>query len=159
MGSSPPCQKTNSSRLIPGVVDYPHAPVEPAPRTWSSLRARLVLPRVVHPGVIAASVVLTNSATEPVSLAAPCPTYAIGVMIPLNPTGGYGGNLEQTGGRAGDFCSAGVAVSGHGSVTLKLQPLHVPAEDPRNPWMKGALLSMDWAMAGVPTAHATALIG
>jgi hypothetical protein len=48
-GTSPACRKASTSQLIPGVVDRPNSPVEPAPRAWSSLRARLVLPKIVRP--------------------------------------------------------------------------------------------------------------
>jgi hypothetical protein len=163
-GASPPCQKVSNSRLIPGVEDSPGAPVEPAPHAWHTLRARLVLPAVVRPGPIFASVVLTNSAAQPVSLVSPCPTYAVDVLIPqvaipTAPAHNYDGDVQETGGAAGDLCSAGISVPARGSVTLKLRPLATPPEDSTSAWRKGGQLSLEWAMAGVPTAQATALIG
>jgi hypothetical protein len=156
-GSSPSCQKASNSRMIPGSIDYPGRPVEPAPAAWSALRARLVVPKVVQPGAIPVSVVLDNSGAQSVSLAAPCPTYETDVMIPLVPQGNYGGNEEETGG-GGDVCGAAVVVDGHASLTLKLAPVQISL-DPRNKWVKGGTVSVSWAMAGVPTAHATAQIG
>jgi hypothetical protein len=158
-GASPTCRKVSTSRLVPGVVDYPNAPVEPAPRAWSSLRARLVLPKVVRPGAIPASVVLTNSADVAVSLAAPCPTVTAAVTMPLVPTQGYGGDFGQDGVDGGDLCRSAVVVPAKGSVTVALPSLVTPPQDPRNPWKKGGTLTADWAIAGVPTAHAIATIG
>lgn len=158
-GASPACRKVSSSRLIPGVVDFPNAPVEPAPRAWSSLRARLVLPKVVRPGAIPASVVLTNFADRAVSMAAPCPTVTAAVTMPLVPSGGYGGNFGQDGAVGGDLCRTPIVVPAKGSVTVALPNLVTPPEDSRNPWRKGGTLSVDWAIAGLPTVHATATIG
>ncbi len=158
-GASPTCRKVSTSRLIAGSVDYPNAPVEPAPRAWSSLRARLILPKVVRPGAIPASVVLTNSADVAVSLAAPCPTVTAAVTMPLVPTQGYGGNFGQDGAVGGDLCRSAVVVPAKGSVTVALPSLVTQPEDPRNPWKKGGTLTADWAIAGVATTHATATIG
>jgi hypothetical protein len=158
-GASATCRNASTSRLIPGVVDAPGSPVEPAPRAWTSLRVRLVLPKVVRPGAIPASVVLTNSADVAVSLAAPCPTTSAAVMMPLVPSQGYGGNFGQDGAFAGDLCRSAISVPAKGSVTVALPHLITPPEDPRNPWQKGGKLSVDWFIAGVPTAHATATIG
>ena len=158
-GASPACGKGNSSRLVPGVVDSPGSPVEPAPLAWSSLRARLVLPKVVHPGAIPATVVLTNSADRAVSLAAPCPTVTAAVTMPLVPTKGYGGNFGQDGAGGGDLCRSPVVVPARGSVSVALPYLVTPPQDPRNPWRQGGTLTADWAIAGLATAHATATIG
>jgi hypothetical protein len=163
-GPSPSCQKVSNSRLIPGVEDSPGAAVEPDPHAWHTLRARLVLPAVVQPGPIPATLVLTNSAAQPVSLVAPCPTYAIDVLIPqvaipAAPGHNYDGDVQETGGTAGDLCGAGIFVPARGTVTLKLKPFATPAEDSTSAWRRGGKVSVEWAMAGVPTAHATARIG
>ena len=158
-GTAPSCQKMSDSRLISGVVGRSGSPVEPASRAWTSLRARLVLPHVVRPGSIPASVVLRNSSDVAVSLAAPCPTVAAAVTMPLVPSHGYGGTSGQDGVVGGDLCRTAISVPARSSLTVPLPALITAPEDPRNPWEKGGTLSVDWAIAGLPTAHATATIG
>jgi hypothetical protein len=159
VGASPTCRSGNRSLLVSGIVDRPGAPVEPAPRAWLSLRARLVLPAVVKPGPIPASVVLTNSAPAPVSLSGPCPTAAAGMVIPLRPSSGVHGESEAAGSNGGDLCRVNMAVPAKSSLTVQLGKLSAAPEDPRNPWWKGEKLTVEWGMAGVPMAQATATIG
>jgi hypothetical protein len=157
-GAEPACHHSTSSRLIPGIVDRPGAPVEPAATAWQSLRVRLVLPKTVKPGSVPVTVVFTNTGRTNVSLAAPCPTYAIGLTVPTVPIGNYGGTIAQTGGNAGDLCANALVVTPSKPLTVKLPAITALASDPRNPWRSGDTLQLDWTMAGVATAHATAVI-
>ncbi len=154
-GPAPTCAHGNDSRLTPGVVSGPQAPVEPAPTAWTALRARLVIPKTVHEGPVPLSVVLTTTGTTDVSLAAPCPEYIVTISHPDVAGRGFGGGGDEFTGDFGDLCSRTIVVHPGHPLTLAIPSVHYT---PEAPWEIGGTFLAQWAIAGVPTASASATI-
>jgi hypothetical protein len=154
-GPVPSCTTGESSRLTPGVVSGLDAAVEPAPKAWTPLRARLVIPKTVHEGAVPLSVVLTNLGTSDVSLSAPCPSYVLTLDYLTVAGRGFGGGGHEFTGNFGDLCSKPLVVHPGHPLTLTIPSVHYTAEAP---WMVGSTFSAHWAIAGVPTAAASAMI-
>jgi hypothetical protein len=153
-GATPECDKAKAGRLIPGVVGYPGQPVEPAPADWQALRARLNLPSHVSEGPISMSVTITNPSDKTISLAAPCPAYTIILSFSTETGRGLAGASAVVG-SGGNLCDTALELGPGQSVT---QPIPDTSYARESPWKVGSQLTAQWAMAGVPTATATAEI-
>jgi hypothetical protein len=153
-GATPACDKTKAGHLVPGAVGYPGQPVEPSPAAWQGLRARLNLPRRVTEGPISMSVTITNPSDKTVSLAAPCPTYTVILSFSTVTGRGLAGG-DAVVGSGGNLCNTALVLGPGQSVT---QPIPDTSYARESPWKVGSQLKVQWAMAGVPTATATAEI-
>ena len=154
-GPLPTCTSGNTGVLTPGVITAAGSPAEPAPPAWDNLQARLIVAPTVHEGPIPLSIMLINRGRKPVSLSAPCPSYAITTSgTSITGRGLAGGTFIDA--DSGDLCGDGpLEVPAGRSVTLRAGTTPYERE---GPWKKGSTLSIDWAIAGVPTAHATTTV-
>ncbi len=136
-GPVPACRKESSGKLVPGIVGYADTPVEPAPVAWQALRAQVVVPTTRAGGKLVVAVTLTNPTRDDISLASPCPTYAMTVS--------YESSGSEVGG-GGDFCDRALVVKAGGSITLRPA---VPADSPVRALAAGDHIIVTWSMAGV----------
>jgi hypothetical protein len=107
------------------------------------------------PGPIPLSVVLLNRGPTNISLSAPCPYYAITVSgSSVSGRGLVGGRFTEA--AQDDLCSRlpRQILAGH-SLTLEVGSTPYERE---STWTKSSTLAIDWAIAGVPSAHATTTI-
>jgi hypothetical protein len=153
-GPGPACQRGAASVLIPGTLGGAGQGVVPAPVSWRSLHARLVLPASVGLGPVPLVVVITNTGTKTVSLSDPCPEYVTRGMLESGEIGAGFGSPQA------NLCDQPRTLPPGTSVTLSLPSLALPttATVPLLRVKRGDLVSLNWSIAGVPTATATSRI-
>ena len=153
-GPGPTCKRQASSVLIPGTLGAAGQGVVPAPMSWRTLHARLVLPSTFTPGPIPVVVVLTNTGSQTVVLSNPCATYvARGSLDSSSGSSGFG--LPNA-----NLCDLPRMLGPGKSVTLTLPSMDFPSTKifPQLRVQRGDLLTVTWSIAGVPTATATTRI-
>jgi hypothetical protein len=154
-GSQPECSGRSDAVLVAGVLGRPDQPVLPAVRAWGELRATLsVPPAAAYNGVVDHLVAtIRNPSDRPVALD-PCPVFA--VMTVSADTAG----TEFDSGEGGLVCSGGDVVPAHGEIQLALAPQHYGGGSPlgHGGTASGGAVTVQFAMAGVPTASATTTV-
>ncbi len=147
-GPSLPCTHRDASTLTEGIPEGVSVGVVPAPVSWESLHARVVLPSTLPVGPVPLTVEITNSGTKEVSLAAPCASYGTSLSVDV-------AGSDSMGESVGDLCDRPYSVKPGQVLTLHLGTL----SDPNISKAKtGDRVTITWTMTGVqppPSATAT----
>jgi hypothetical protein len=149
-GPAPSCRGSSDAVFVPGVPGAPTDPVLTPPPDWAGLHATLSLPATTDGQTLAGQVVaLTNNTDSPIAIS-PCPNYALTI------TNAVGGGTELTVGTGALPCGQEPsAIRAHGSVNYKLDS---SSYDPGQAPPIGTVVTVDFAIAGTATAHATSTV-
>jgi hypothetical protein len=149
-GPSPSCSGSSDAVFVPGVPGEPTAPVLTPPPDWAGLHATLSLPATTDGQTLAGPVVaLTNNTDSPIAIS-PCPNYALVI------TNAVGAGTELDVGTGALPCAQGPqAIAAHGSAHYTLDSA---SYDPGQAPSVGTVVTVDFAIAGTATVHATSRV-
>ncbi|MDT5010916.1 MAG: hypothetical protein QOH57_2533 [Mycobacterium sp.] len=161
VGPQPACQGHSDATFEPGVAGYPGDPAtsQPAqpvlspPPSWSDLRLSLnAAPTTGATTVPAIGAALVNPTGQPIALS-PCPRYLVEILAADSGSGGSSdsGNFEDL------PCSANTVVPAHGSLAFTVPGISFDQGLP-HPYNSGSHVTVEVAIAGIPTAKAAAHI-
>ena len=149
-GPAPPCQGQSDAVLIPGVPGGPTDATLTPPAPWAGLQATLTIPATTDGHNLAAVVVeLRNTTAAPIAIS-PCPDYALDIDSTVP-----NGTEMDAGGGVLPCARPGQVIPAHGAVSYRLgaQPY-----DPGDIASQGSIVTARFAIAGIPTAQATARV-
>jgi hypothetical protein len=154
-GPQPSCAGRSASVLRPGVAGDPGDSAVgadallPAPADWAGLRATLTVPSTSPAGVVSGSVFTLHNATGAPIVLSPCPEYFVLVQT---------ARMSGAGSHPFD-CRAHGTVPAHGKVAFPLPEQDAGQGDPNEHPSGGTVVTIEVAIAGVPTATATTRAG
>ncbi|HEY5202958.1 MAG TPA: hypothetical protein VIJ31_18815 [Acidothermaceae bacterium] len=152
-GPAPPCQGHSAAVLIPGVPGGPTDATLTPPPEWAGLRATLTLPATTDGQTLRSAVVQLQNTTGVPLVMSPCPDYALDID---NVTAG--GSALQGGGGALPCPQSAQVVPAHGTIRYDLGAQSYDEGDPGGGANSGSTVTARFAIAGIPTARATAIV-
>ena len=151
-GPAPSCRGHSDSMLVPGVPGAPDQPVLTPPPTWAGLRTTLKLPATTDRRQVKDMVMTLHNTTKQPIVLSPCPKYALAI-----------GSSDSSGAVEVD--------SLYGALPCPAKPEVIPAHAAQRYALPGrdygqsgvgggasagTLVTVQFAIAGLPTATATA---
>gem|GEM_PF-5761778 len=152
-GPAPPCQGHSDAVLLPGVPGGPTDPVLTPPPQWAGLQATLTLPSTTDGHTLSGVVVqLRNTTAAPITMS-PCPDYT----LDIDSTVANGTAMDE--GRGVLPCTpTAQVIPAHAAINYHLDARPYDQGGPGNGANQGSILTARFAIAGIPTALATARV-
>jgi hypothetical protein len=152
-GPAPPCRGHSAAVLIPGVPGDPTDATLTPPPEWAGLRATLTLPATTDGHTLSSAVVQLENTTAVPIVISPCADYALDIE---NSTAG--GTALQGGGGALPCPQSPEVVPASGTISYDLGAQTYDEGDPGGGANEGSTVTASLAIAGIPTARATARV-
>jgi hypothetical protein len=152
-GPAPPCEGHSTAVLVPGVPGGPTEATLTPPPEWAGLRATLTLPATTDGSTLSSAVVQLENTTAVPIVMSPCADYALDIE---NSTAG--GSALQGGGGALPCPQSPEVVPANGTISYDLGPQTYDEGDPGGGANEGSTVTASFAIAGIPTALATARV-
>jgi hypothetical protein len=157
-GAVPACHGHSKSVLQPGVAGSPTReqqtadPVLPPPPEWAGLRLNLRVDPIIRNAMITGlTLTIRNTTGSPIALS-PCPSY---FLVISNATAN--GGSEDAAGSGGIACGNKV-LAAHATATYPLPDQTLDEGSPGGV-ASGTVVTLQAAIAGVPTAKTTTRVG
>jgi hypothetical protein len=152
-GPAPPCQGHSTAVLEPGVPGEPTEATLPPPPEWAGLRATLTLPPTTDGRTLSSAVVRLQNTTAVSVVMSPCPDYALEIDNAVT-----NGTESDVSGGALSCPQLPQVVPANGAISYDLGPRTYDEGDPAAGAPQGSTVTAHFAIAGIPTAQASARV-
>ena len=149
-GPAPPCDGHSDAVFVPGVAGEPTDATLTSPPEWAGLRATLIIAATIASRTLPPAVVeLLNTTATPIAMS-PCPNYALTIESSV-----MGGTEVDGGGGSLPCALTPRLVPAHGTISYDLAGRGYDPGGPGDGAIEGTVVTIQFAIAGVPTATAT----